>query len=757
LDGSGNVYVTGYITGIGTGSDFATIKYIQGGSVYKPAPLEKWISGETNTIKWVDQGWPLVNIKCILNFETPQETEYTIAQAFLITNPEYVWEIPDSLLSFRSKIRIENSADTTQTIESAVFRLKPYILTRVNNDSTYYAYDKVIDQWGFNNSEEDMWPESWYNQFNYQGIDPFTGISYPQIQVDSAFAKAKSSDHPDWASWVNTFTIDACYYDTTHGIYRPTALLKWRAISEDWGGSCFGIAVANALAFGYKEEFINKYPFYPNFVNPITVASDNQVKTVINELYTHQLGNPHLSYKINIGLNKTPTNTLVELKNMLREDKSEVRTLSLMNNGPDGGGHAIVAYGLEKDTSNPSIYDVKVYDNQYPSSSDRITIYTNANSGNGVWSYPNFPGWGGDKWLYLRDPVINYLSNPTMAKVNQQNSPFILDGNELQIFTRKSPSIKIVDQSGNISGFINHIIYNDIPGSAPFVVDNGSKTPPYGYSLTTYDYSVVMNNFTTDTVEAIFFTGNKSFSYERNSATQTQTDRLFVDGGVSASNPDAQSKTVKLLNLINETTQEKLFVARSLELAQNDSVKIENPDSNKIKLISYGTAKDYNIELNYVTENGVGRFGDYNIQLSANTSHTFVPVWTDITNTNLTVLVDIGNDETIDDTLYLQNQLTGVGDDEGSLLTPDSYNLAQNYPNPFNPTTTIQYSIPRRSNVTLKVYDVLGNEVTTLVNEEKPAGSYEVEFNASKLSSGIYFYELQAGSFVETKKMILIR
>jgi len=289
------------------------------------------------------------------------------------------------------------------------------------------------------------------------------------------------------------------------------------------------------------------------------------------------------------------------------------------------------------------------------------------------------------------------------------------------------------------------------------IVTNGSETPPYGYSLLTDNYSVVMNNFTADTVDAFFFTGNKSFMYERYGATQTQTDRLFFDGGVSVSNPDAQTKPVRLLNIINETTQEKLCVVRSLELVQNDSVKIENPDSNKIKLISYGSAKDYDIELNYFFENGWRRFGDFNIPLIANTSHIFVPNWTDLSNNELMVLVDIGNDGTIDDTLYLQNQLSGIGDDQGSLLTPGSYNLAQNYPNPFNSSSVIKYTIPQLSQVTLKIFNALGEEVGTLVNEEKPAGTYEISWNAASLPSGVYFYQLQAGSFTETKKMVLMK
>jgi len=98
-------------------------------------------------------------------------------------------------------------------------------------------------------------------------------------------------------------------------------------------------------------------------------------------------------------------------------------------------------------------------------------------------------------------------------------------------------------------------------------------------------------------------------------------------------------------------------------------------------------------------------------------------------------------------------------------VIPVEYSLSQNYPNPFNPITTLSYSIPKQSLVVLKIFDVLGNEIKTLVNENRSAGNYEIEFNAASLSSGIYFYRLQSGDqvsnagqvFVETKKMILLK
>jgi len=88
---------------------------------------------------------------------------------------------------------------------------------------------------------------------------------------------------------------------------------------------------------------------------------------------------------------------------------------------------------------------------------------------------------------------------------------------------------------------------------------------------------------------------------------------------------------------------------------------------------------------------------------------------------------------------------------------PELFQLFQNYPNPFNPTTRIRFSIPDKSTVTLKVYDILGNEITTLVNEDKYRGIYNITMNAANLASGVYFYQIRAGNFVQTKKMMFVK
>ncbi len=106
------------------------------------------------------------------------------------------------------------------------------------------------------------------------------------------------------------------------------------------------------------------------------------------------------------------------------------------------------------------------------------------------------------------------------------------------------------------------------------------------------------------------------------------------------------------------------------------------------------------------------------------------------------------------DDLQLNETATGIND---QAFSPKEFKLEQNYPNPFNPSTTIKFSIPRASFVTLNIYNILGREVTSLVNEEKTAGSYQIQFDAGSLASGVYFYKIQAGSYIQTKKMILLR
>ena len=191
----------------------------------------------------------------------------------------------------------------------------------------------------------------------------------------------------------------------------------------------------------------------------------------------------------------------------------------------------------------------------------------------------------------------------------------------------------------------------------------------------------------------------------------------------------------------------------------------------KTKLISFDARinKSMNVVLTWNTENETNRNGFY-IERSFIEEQDFKRIG--FVAANFKGSYSFIDNLTIPHRNYKYRLVEVFKDKSSSILNtieidlspPSEYFLSQNYPNPFNPTTKIEYSIPGEKtepvlpiHVVLKVYDILGNEVKTLINENKITGNYEVSFDASGLASGIYFYKLNAGNFSQTRKMILLR
>lgn len=187
-------------------------------------------------------------------------------------------------------------------------------------------------------------------------------------------------------------------------------------------------------------------------------------------------------------------------------------------------------------------------------------------------------------------------------------------------------------------------------------------------------------------------------------------------------------------------------------------VKLDYENDGDLDFVSVNWALEDN-GLTVFLNDGAGHFTpELNCYQSFATGITRGVVSSDFDLDGKTDIAIIATDEFGHDSLFViynTGNISGIRE-ETVQQVPENFSLSQNYPNPFNPSTTIEYSIPQAGLVTIQVYDILGREVATLVNEEKQRGSYSVNFNASNLSSGIYFYRLQASSFIETKKMILI-
>ena len=194
----------------------------------------------------------------------------------------------------------------------------------------------------------------------------------------------------------------------------------------------------------------------------------------------------------------------------------------------------------------------------------------------------------------------------------------------------------------------------------------------------------------------------------------------------------------------------------NIQISQDDSVNIKEMDRKDLLLNNYGVGKDYDLHLRSASDNDEKLFFHSHVQLTSNSSHQIEPDWSNLETSPVKILIDNDNDGTIDDSMFISNEVTEVEGRYSSGI-PSRFTLYQNYPNPFNPTTTIKYNLPKQSFVTLKVYNILGEEVAVLVNGVKQAGSYSVVFNASSLSSGVYIYTLATDEFVSSKKMLVIK
>ncbi len=180
-------------------------------------------------------------------------------------------------------------------------------------------------------------------------------------------------------------------------------------------------------------------------------------------------------------------------------------------------------------------------------------------------------------------------------------------------------------------------------------------------------------------------------------------------------------------------------------------------------------ANDYNVILNWQTATEINNYG-FEIEKQTGSKQSVLGNWEMIGfieghgNSNSPKQYSFTDKNLIGGSLFkyrlkqIDNDGTYEYSDEIEVeIIPTEFALYQNYPNPFNPSTKIRYQLPQESKVIIKIYDILGSEVITLLNEKKEPGVYEVDFNASQLSSGTYIYRLVAGSFVVTRKMLLLK
>jgi hypothetical protein len=428
------------------------------------------------------------------------------------------------------------------------------------------------------------------------------------------------------------------------------------------------------------------------------------------------------------------------------------------------GVHEVVPYKLERSVLTQDTYfNVYLYDsncpdgNCYGGSQSILTIDSTTNS----WFYAHRAGTM--EGIYLDAPANTYLSRPVFFFDSTIAAPSALalgkrltPGSYIQLMNSITGSVVITNPAGGSIGCHDSTVFNTFSDGIPIVPATSTFQPPIGYYIPDDAYSIRMSAFQDSIAMVSAFGGSTVFSYWRADALTNQSDNLSYSNGIACGNTDTQVKKVNLEAILSATAGEHQMQILNCPLAQNDSLRMTAPDTSALKFVNLGQQRVYDLNIVLAGRALHGHFTHTGISIPAYSTHYILPNWHDLPHQPVRIYEDVGNTGVIHDTLTIANQLTGV-ERQLNLELPQEYRLEQNYPNPFNPSTTIRYGLPARSHVSLTVFNALGQQVAQLVNGEIEAGYHEVQFNASELSSGVYFYRIQAGTFVETKRLLLLR
>jgi uncharacterized delta-60 repeat protein len=363
-------------------------------------------------------------------------------------------------------------------------------------------------------------------------------------------------------------------------------------------------------------------------------------------------------------------------------------------------------------------------------------------------------------WVIRYNGPGNFHDTPNAIAVDKNNNVYVTGGSS-GVGTRYDYATIKYDYTGNqlwVESYNGPANFDDIANA--IVVDDSGNVfvtgSSDGTSLDNSDFATIKYN--TDGMQLWLARydgpGGADDAY---SMALDGNGSLYVTG--ESKNPVVQTTYDYLTIRYNEVNGDSLWTARYNGPAGGNDIPLSviQGNSGNVYVTGYsdggGSGNDY-ATLKYnntgqeewlIRFNGAGNGSDI-----ANTVRVD-------TMGNVYVTGSSFGNGTANDIVTIKYSQSPTFVNQISSILPEEYYLFQNYPNPFNPSTTISWQLPVGSRQTLIIYDVLGNEVTTLVDEYKPAGSYQIEFDASSLPSGIYFYKLQSDNYVKTKKMILMK
>ena len=718
--------------------------------------------GDTCRIEWTCRYSDHLNLMYAVH---PDSVPIEIALNRAASPGEYDWVVPDSIFSGLCYILIAN--DSGAYGKSSAFGIKGSILSRRTPAGDFEAFAVNEDGWQFGNDSAHLWPESYFSTIDYvNGVDPNTGLKYPSVFASATGCNAKPQDFPDWQTWVQAFGVDQCYIQTPVGwMYNASALARWTAVKDtSWSGSCFGLAILSQLGFDNPTECASVFPELGPFANLHDLTINNGRRDAINMTWTKQFGvvsQEHMDRSIYI----LPRITVQRCRAMLDTlSWSQITAAISFCDWPSGGGggcHTVTPVRVVKDSAIPAIWLIEVYDNNYPDSTGlAIEVDTAAN----IWQYRPF-GWANRNHMFVEDPIEHYKQPVVMAASGRAPRLAAAD-DEIQSTFVQSAGTAIFNSALGALGKVGDSIVADSGAGRPIVPRSGPGAPVIGFRMPQGDWTASFGSLSDSTLRLMVDGGQVLTHLVLDVAADSLIGTVrwgATDHNLGIDNGGTGQWQAALRQIQVFPDSQVTFDLSDLTIHAGDSLTLNAVNGIGARVSNWGPADTCFFSMTVASTSRSIEFVDSVLEMAGMTAYTFAPINDDLVNNQLRVYVDAGVDGSIDDTLFLNNNVLTDVDEQGSTdRLPYRFELAQNYPNPFNPVTTIEYSLPKRSQVTIEIFNVLGQKVRTLVNEAKSAGSYRIEWNGSDdtgrpVSSGVYLYRFQAGDIVQTKKMLLIK
>ncbi|TVQ74347.1 MAG: T9SS C-terminal target domain-containing protein [Balneolaceae bacterium] len=671
-------------------------------------------------------------------------------------------------------LRISDTASPAINSISGPFAINTpdYLSTRLRIPYDYGAYrlfHRNIDGWSFLNRESNLWP------------------------FEERF--------PDFDTFCAALTEDFCY--NALGLRRLLAVSIWRTMQLwGWQGSCSGFS-ASSLLFFNDHMFVPAE--FPGHTSLYSVPVTEDARRMINAMQIRFLlpvASDFFKHYANAWTN-TPVEALEALEAMLDQHRGH---LSMVLLDPDSkkSVHTIQPFQIVRDDDKAEIH---CYDSNHPVHADsaHTTILT-VDLASDTWTYQFSPydvtnATSGlftspDLSYFLERPDVRLKTpsspvEPLLASRDRHSSQGDAEESHVFIYPDPGSGVIIENQAGQQIGRLSgDDLLHSLPGSVPIlppVSDNDPELPlgyfiPAGsYRISAYHYGDMDGNpekkrgafihngdVQRDAHEAdvppgsriAVFTEGAHYTYHNLSPAAEKADLIHLNDGLSVVNPGNQPMHIALDALTWDEAGEKLFSVRNISVPNGDSLHFTVDNQRTLQLLNMGSAKQYQLEVTFMPDDrkaGTVIYDD--IIIAGNARHRLVPPWDDIDAEPMRILIDSNLDGVFDDSVSVDGEyatdafrgLEEIGD------VPSEYALFQNYPNPFNAQTTIRFHVPETVDARLDLYNILGQHVAGVHHGTVPAGSHEVVFDASRLASGVYIYRMQAGGFIQTRKMMLMK